>query len=631
LAQSILWRKSERLSGIAGIFNRDGAPVSRPLLQALTNFQAFRGPDAQEVWLNGSVGFGHTMLRTTREAAKESQPASLDNRYWITADVRLDSRADLIKNLQAKGEKVDGREITDPGLLLHAYRAWGDSCVDYLRGDFAFAIWDAAERELFCARDHFGIKPFFYVVKEKQFLFSNTLNCLRAHPDVSEELNDAAIGDFLLFGLNCEIATTAFCDIQRLPPAHLLSITPNSLKVRCFWSPPTGSCIRYKRDEEYVEQFCDLFKLSVADRLRTSPVGLFLSGGLDSGAIAAMANEVSRAGDGETSLYAYTMVFESLFRDEEGEFAAETARHLGVPIEFLPLDDVRPFDKCDDYACIPPEPADSPFFSALVSRSRRISSRCRVILSGDGGDNLTRFQMWPYAKQLLKGKDCARFLNEGLLFLWRRKFPWRGARSLLCRLAGQDSWMQSFPEWVASDFCNRLELRGRWMHNPSLGNVLHPTLPDAYASLTAAYWKLFFEAEDPGVTGSILEVRYPFLDLRIVSFFLSLPSFPWLFEKSILRKAMLNRLPSRIRTRPKMPLSKDFLTSVLRGPCAGWMRSVSLNEKIRTYVDANQFAKVDEKANESKVRSAIRVICLNFWLQSQSRLGYKIKGGGFDG
>ena len=110
-------------------------------------------------------------------------------------------------------------------MILHAYATWREECVDHLRGDFAFALWDARERKLFCARDHFGIKPFFYSAIERQFLFSNTLNCLRAHPDVSDELNEAAIGDFLLFGLNCEIATTTFRDIQRLPPAHFMVVT----------------------------------------------------------------------------------------------------------------------------------------------------------------------------------------------------------------------------------------------------------------------------------------------------------------------------------------------------------------------------------------------------------------------
>ena len=95
--------------------------------------------------------------------------------------------------------------------------------MQHLRGDFAFAIWDARKKLLFCARDHFGVKPFYYSDLGELFLFSNTLDCLRLHPEVSDELNDAAIGDFLLFGLNCDAATTTFRDIRRLPAAHAMT------------------------------------------------------------------------------------------------------------------------------------------------------------------------------------------------------------------------------------------------------------------------------------------------------------------------------------------------------------------------------------------------------------------------
>ena len=169
------------MSGIVGIFRRRGVPVERSILQSLTNSLQYRGPDGQGVWSDGPIGFGHTMLRTTREAVGEHQPASLEGRLWITADSRIDCRAELIEDLSHAGRTV-GAAATDPELILHAYDVWGESCVLSLRGDFAFAIWDAPRKKLFCARDHFGIKPFFYAAREDLFLFSNTLNCLRAHP-----------------------------------------------------------------------------------------------------------------------------------------------------------------------------------------------------------------------------------------------------------------------------------------------------------------------------------------------------------------------------------------------------------------------------------------------------------------
>src|SRR6266851_3857225 len=192
--------------------------------------------------------------------------------YDVADHARLDGRADLIAGLQ-RAKRVVRPEAPDSELILHAYAAWGTPCVERLLGDFAFAIWDARNKQLFCARDHFGIKPFYYAQQGDLFLFSNTLNCVRMHPEVSGELNDAAIGDFLLFGLNCDNATTSFRDIQRLSPAHSLSISPEGVKIRRYWAPPTDGRIRYSKPEEYVENFQSLLEAAVADRLRTERVG----------------------------------------------------------------------------------------------------------------------------------------------------------------------------------------------------------------------------------------------------------------------------------------------------------------------------------------------------------------------
>ena len=207
------------MSGIVGIVERDGAPVDRPLLRSLTSFLSFRGPDAREVWAEGPVGFGNTLLRTTNESPGERQPLSLDGRLTITADARIDCRAELLSansECRAQSPEVRAGCRTDPARL----RCLGRGVRAALRGDFAFAIWDARRKTLFCARDHFGVKPFYYAEIGESFLFSNTLNCLRLHPEVSEELNEAAIGDFLLFGMNCDLATSTFRDIRRLAPAH---------------------------------------------------------------------------------------------------------------------------------------------------------------------------------------------------------------------------------------------------------------------------------------------------------------------------------------------------------------------------------------------------------------------------
>lgn len=198
------------MSGIVGIINLEHAPVDRRLLKRMTDFMAFRGPDAQEVWSNGCAGFGHTMLRTTEEAATEYQPFSFDGNIWITADARIDGRQDLVRRLQSHGRNAS-LSAPDVELILHSYLIWGEDCVTHLLGDFAFAIWDERQRQLFCARDHFGIKPFFYAHLADQLIFGNTLDCIKMHTAVSEALNELAIADFLLFDANQDLATTVFC------------------------------------------------------------------------------------------------------------------------------------------------------------------------------------------------------------------------------------------------------------------------------------------------------------------------------------------------------------------------------------------------------------------------------------
>src|SRR5262249_41354559 len=162
---------------------------------------------------------------------------------------------------------------------LHSYHVWGEECVKHLIGDFALAIWDAPKRKLFCARDQLGIKPFYYTQVGKCFVFSNTLNCVRLHPGVSDKLNELAIADFLIFGENRDTSSTSFADVRRLPPAHSLTCSAETLRVDRYWSLPTDKEIWYRRKEEYGEHLKELLRCAVADRLRNYRVGVFLSGG----------------------------------------------------------------------------------------------------------------------------------------------------------------------------------------------------------------------------------------------------------------------------------------------------------------------------------------------------------------
>ena len=316
------------MSGFVGIINFDGAPVDPELLDRMTRFLAFRGPDAQQTWIEGNVGLGHTLFRTTFESEYEHQPFSLDRKTWIIADARVDARAELVSKLQAKGDRHASLDSPDVELLWRAYRVWGKDCVQHLLGDFAFAVWDSASREMFCARDQMGVKPFFYAFHDETLIVSNTLDCIRLHPKVSDKLNELAVADFLMFGLNQDLSTTTFSSIQRIPPAHQHTWSSETVTSSRYWSIPIDEPVYYRRSSDYVDRFREILRESVKDRLRVNGVGVSMSGGLDSPTLAAQARECQGGGQ----VYAFTTVLDG-YDQNEGYFAKLAASYLQIPIE----------------------------------------------------------------------------------------------------------------------------------------------------------------------------------------------------------------------------------------------------------------------------------------------------------
>ncbi len=611
------------MSGIVGIYHRNGAPLEQALLQALVDFLAYRGPDGRECWLDGSIGLGHAMLRTTRESQSERQPANLERRFWIAADARLDARADLIAGLQ-RAKRVVRPEAPDSELILHAYAAWGTPCVERLLGDFAFAIWDARNRQLFCARDHFGIKPFYYAEQRELFIFSNTLNCVRLHPQVPVDLNEAAIGDFLLFGANCDNGATSFREIQRLPPAHTLTISPEGVKIRRYWTPPTDGRIRYAKPEEYMENFQALLEAAVEDRLRADRVGLLLSGGLDSSSVAAVAKDVSAKGTQITKIRCYTHVFDSLIPDREGEYAREVGEFLRLPVKFMAADHTQLFEGWDDPEFSLPEPVEDPLFKNFLDSCRNISTDCRVLLSGEGVDNLMEFQIWPYAADHRRRGEWQQLLTDLANYFWIRPFPWRGIQARLRRIIRKDPDLAVFPVWLNREFVRRANLKSRWkerLEHP-VKTRAHPIVPKAHASLSLPIWTRMFEQENAGVTPYPLEVRYPFLDLRVVNYLLAIPPFPWFFEKMILREAMAGRIPERIRMRPKTPFEGDPVSAQLQKNGAERANQMPWSKDSDRFVDRTALTPLHDKMSIEKLRSQVRPFCLNVWLESARRVGY---------
>jgi asparagine synthase (glutamine-hydrolysing) len=602
------------MSGIVGILNLDGSPVDGRTLARLTEYLRFRGPDGHGIHAVGNIGLGHTRLEVVEDAAPDEQPFTLDGRRWIVSDARVDGRSDLVAALCARGQMPAG-EASDAELILRAYCAWGDDCVVHLAGDFTFAIWDGIERRLFCARDHLGIKPFYYADLGRTLIFSNTLECIRQHPAVSRELNDAVVADFLLFGGNQGTETTTFRDVSRLAPAHSISWSTERTARRRYWTLPIDEPISFKRASDYTERFEELLRDAVSDRLRTRRVAVFMSGGLDSTAIAAVAVGVLRDRP-SGAVHAMTSVYDRLIPDAERHYAGLVARHLDIPIHYDVRDDETSIADWDRVVVRTPEPVDNPpAFAAATTFLGKATTHARVFLYGEGPDNALRYEWQPYLAHLAAGRrlgPLVRALSSDLLMhprvpLWSLLREKAGAR----RRTRQ--WQEVFPEWLNEEFVRRCGCRERWETHRTLVPSPHPVRPFGHGGFSAPRWQTIFEDCDLQGALGLAEIRHPFLDLRLLRYMLALPPMPWCRNKLIIRRAMKSRLPADVVRRRKASVQVD--PNFVRAKACGLPR-LAPSAALSRYVNAGKVPHAAGSALE--LRAVLRPLGLNYWLENLS-------------
>jgi asparagine synthase (glutamine-hydrolysing) len=600
------------MSGIAGILNLDGSPVDTRLLARMTEYLRFRGPDGHGMHAIGNAGFCHTLLTLVEDSAADEQPFTLDGRRWIVADARLDARSDLVAALRARGCEFNA-DASDAELILRAYGTWRDDCVTHLLGDFAFAIWDGPERRLFCARDHLGVKPFFYARLGKTMVFSNTLDCVRLHPGVSSGLNDLAIADFLLFGANQEFDTTAFHDIRRLPPAHCLTGSREAISCRQYWTLPIDEPIAFRRADDYTERFQELLRAAVSDRLRTRRVSVLMSGGLDSPAIAAVAAGLLRERSTDFVLQAITSVYDRLIPDGERHYARLVADHLNIPIHYDVRDDETSIADWDRVQVHTPEPVQNPAaFVAATEFLEKVPAHARVFLYGEGPDNALRYEWRPYLSHLAARRHVGaliRALSSDLL-MHPRVPLWSLMREVTGARGREKRWRQVFPSWLNEEFAARSACRERWDAHYRPSESPHPVRPLGHGGFGAAHWQSLFDDCDIRGALSCTETRHPFLDLRLLQYMLALPAMPWCRNKMIIRRAMKTTLPVEVLRRKKspVPVSPD----VVRAAACGLPRLVPAPTLSR-YVNAGKVPLAATNAVE--LRAALRPLGLNHWLQ----------------
>lgn len=611
------------MSGFAGVVWADAGTPDEQLLQRMAERLEFRGPDATQISTRPGAGFCFTLLRTGPAPQSPIQPCSLDGRVWLIGDIRLDGRTDLQRNLEQSGE-VTSKDVTDEEIILRAFRQWGEDAFAKLVGDFSFALWDAESRQLLCIRDVMGLKPFFYAQDKNSFYFSNMLEVLRLAPGLSSQLDPQFIGDFLLQEWSSDPARTVYRDIRRVPPGHRIEYSNDKLHVSRYKSLAIEDPLYLKRPEEYVERFQVLLREAVRDRLPNGPSAIFLSGGLDSTSIAAVAQQITKNSALPNTLRAYTIDCRPLFKDEEANYASLVAQKLGIPIEILSAASFLPYQGWDDSSFGTPEPGHEPFLLLSRMQYQQVRTHARVAFSGFGGDDILTGQAWPFLVDLLRHArfgTIARVFGDYML-KYERIPPLRGGfRARLKKWTGRNDVMAGYPQWLKPHFAEEYRLRERWLElRQPLGRP-HPWHPIAYDDLCTRFWSNVFDNEDAEWTRVPIELRAPLLDHRILRFLLSVPPVPWCMEKELLRQAMRGLLPEEIRLRPKTPLMGDPLTlHVQNGKWSASPLPFPAKE-IERFVDWERVGKNLAVGTGSTLRVDLRAVSLNHWLENAAKIG----------
>ena len=274
------------MSAVFGIIDFAYRTINPQWIKSMQDNLSHRGPDGQGIYEENSIVMGHLLLKVTPESEYENNP-HIENGMVITANARLDERETLMDKLNIS--PLEREQITDPVLLLRSYQKWGKGFVKDIYGDFSFAIWDIEKKQLFCARDHAGVKPFVYYFNDNRFVFSTELKSIVKLPFVATEIDNQYLRNRAI-AICDEPQKTSWNNIQRLQPAHTMEIINGQLSAAVFWKPAYKRNKRFKTEEDSADAVRFLLEKIIADHTRvTGNVGASLSGGLDSGTITCIA------------------------------------------------------------------------------------------------------------------------------------------------------------------------------------------------------------------------------------------------------------------------------------------------------------------------------------------------------
>ena len=595
---------SRSMSSIAAILTTDDSPVDLAALGQLACPPFAPGSRPRASWIDGGVGLAAVALHP------DDQPYAQHEGVHVVFDGRLDERASIEARLGVPARQRPPKGDAD--LVARAYRAWGAACIDHLQGDFSLCLWDAAHKVLWAARDRFGVKPLFYALTPGAIVVCNGFVSLRRDSRLSARLRDDAIGDFLLFGELQDPASTCFADVARLPAAHTLTCAPRGIPdVRRYWRLEMPEPLRYRDPRQYVEHYRDTLSAAVRERATGPAVSVFMSGGLDSSTVAALATAVVEP----AGCLALTAVYDRVLPDQERHYSDVAARGIGIGIHHLPVDDYQLFDRWGSDAR-PPEPTSEPLTAITLDLLSRAGCHAAVGLTGDGGDP----SLLPGAVIRQLGHVPIWSLMRDIWSTARRGvMPPLGIKSGIMRRLAPDS--PPMPSWLSSRLRSTYDPEPRWKaHLVSLRSG-RPGRTEAHESVSVLTWPSAFESADPTITGVPVELRYPFFDERVIALGLALPSYPWCVQKTILRDSMAGRLPPAILARPKSPMAGDAL-GVRAWPLDRLLATVEGAEGLDAFVDPVAFRRAMSADGSPWFNrsGALETACLAAWMRVEAGL-----------